>query len=215
MGLPGAVGTAYGTAGGAAQGASGNWMQSLNQQLAAAQGAGNQYNQGVQTALGAGQGVGQQVQGQLGAYGSAMGLGQQQQQSEQAIANPQWQALNQYIQQLQGVGSLANPAAGAQAMQGYQSGGQQMFGNAMGVAGLAAKTAPYWMPAMMASDRRVKKDVEPAGLGSGLYRWRYLWEGEDRPRHLGPMAQDVAAVAPSAVERLDGLLAIPAQLVER
>jgi hypothetical protein len=89
-------------------------------------------------------------------------------------------------------------------MQGYQSGGQQMFGNMLALGGLGS---------MMFSDARLKEDVEPVGVGTGLYRWRY--EGEPGSRHLGPMAQDVAEVAPSMVQVLDGMLTIPAVLAER
>jgi hypothetical protein len=212
MGMPGAVGTAYGTAGQAAgQGAS-NWLNSLNQQIGAAGQAGNQYNQGINTALGAGQGLGGQVSGMINPYLQMYGLGQSQQQAEQAMANPQWTAFNQYLQNLQGLGGMTNPAAAAQAMQGYQSGTQQGIGNLLAFGGLGAQ---MFGRGPTTSDIRAKKDVEPAGLGTGLYRWRYKWEGEDTPRHLGPMAQSVAEVAPSAVTTLNGLLAIPSALVER
>ena len=207
MGMPGAVGTAYGTAGQAAGAAGQNWQNSLNQQIGAAGQAGQQYNQGLQTALGAGQGLGEQISGQINPYLQLYGLGQQQQQALQNQANPQYNALNQYIAQLQSLGGMTNPAAAAQAMQGYQSGTQQTVGNLLALGGTAAKFS--------GSDVRMKKDIEPAGVGSGLYRWRYKDEPSSRPRHLGPMAQDVQKVAPSAVATLEGMLAIPTALVER
>jgi hypothetical protein len=211
MGMPGAVGTAYGTAGQAAgQGAS-NWLQSLNSQIGAAGQAGSQYNQGINTALGAGQGLGGQVSGMINPYLQMYGLGQSQQQAEQAMANPQWTAFNQYLANLQGLGGMTNPAAAAQAMQNYQSPQQQTIGNLLAFGSMASGA----MRGPTTSDIRAKKDVEPAGLGTGLYRWRYKWEGEDTPRHIGPMAQSVAEVAPSAVTTLNGLLAIPSALVER
>ena len=153
MGMPGAVGTAYGTAGQAAGQAGQNWQQSLNQQIGAAGQAGQQYNQGIQTALGAGQGLGAQISGQINPYLQMYGLGQQQQQALQGAANPQYNALNQYIAQLQGLGGMTNPAAAAQAMQGYQSGGQQMIGNVLQGAGTAAGVAGLFMM----SDERLKR----------------------------------------------------------
>jgi hypothetical protein len=74
-----------------------NWLQSLNSQIGAAGQAG-QYNQGINTALGAGQGLGGQVSGMINPYLQMYGLGTQQQQAEQAMANPQWTAFNQYMQ---------------------------------------------------------------------------------------------------------------------
>jgi hypothetical protein len=65
------------------------------------------------------------------------------------------------------------------------------------------------------SDERLKKDIEPAGLGTGFIAGATRMSRRDTPRHLGPMAQDVAEVAPSAVTTLNGLLAIPSALVER
>jgi hypothetical protein len=145
-------------------------------------------------------------------YLQMYGLGTSQQQAEQAMANPQWTAFNQYLANLQGLGGMTNPAAAAQAMQNYQSPQQQTIGNLLAFGSMASGFAKG--PAT-GSDIRAKKDIEPAGLGTGLYRWRYKWEGEDTPRHLGPMAQDVQKAAPSAVSTLNGMLAIPSALVER
>jgi hypothetical protein len=55
------------------------------------------------------------------------------------------------------------------------------------------------LAATVASDRRLKKDIELVGEtahGLGLYRYSYIWE--DRPR-LGVMADEVAKVMPEAV----------------
>jgi hypothetical protein len=208
MGMPGAVGTAYGTAGQAAgQGAS-NWLQSLNSQIGAAGQAGQGYRGDViDQALQAGQGLGQQVSGMINPYLQMYGMGQQQQQAEQGMANPQWTAFNQYLSNLQGLGGMTNPAAAAQAMQGYQSGTQQGIGN------LLSRSAGS--PPRRSRTSASRRTSSPRAWARGLYRWRYKDEPASSPRHLGPMAQDVQKVAPSAVSTLAGLLAIPSALVER
>jgi hypothetical protein len=94
------------------------------------------------------------VQGQANPLIQGYGVGQQYQQAQQQQLNPQWAQLQQYIQMLGGIGGIANPGAAAQSMAGYQSGGQQTFGNLLSLGGLGA---------MMFSDERLKKDIEPAG----------------------------------------------------
>jgi hypothetical protein len=60
---------------------------------------------------------------------------------------------------------------------------------------------------IMASDRRLKTDVERVGMWKGLplYLYRYVWGG---PKRLGVMAQDVLRVKPSAVVPIGGYLAV-------
>lgn len=68
--------------------------------------------------------------------------------------------------------------------------------------------------AIMASDRRVKRDIERIGEVEGLpvYSFRYIWDDEPR---VGYMAQDVQAVKPGAVVDIGGVLHVDyAQLPE-
>lgn len=60
---------------------------------------------------------------------------------------------------------------------------------------------------LMASDRRLKKDVVKVGERFGLpvYEYRYVWGG---PLRKGYMAQDVLKVFPQAVKRFGGWLAL-------
>jgi endosialidase-like protein len=72
--------------------------------------------------------------------------------------------------------------------------------------GVAART-DWLIP--MASDRRLKRDIEAVGrLDSGLslYRYRYLWSDTE---YVGVMAQEVAEILPEAVRRgADGFLRV-------
>lgn len=49
---------------------------------------------------------------------------------------------------------------------------------------------------IMASDKRVKKDVKPIGK---LYEYRYKGEGDDAPKRVGVMAQEVEKSRPETV----------------
>jgi hypothetical protein len=198
--LPGAWSGEIGTGLNAAQG----YGSDLANRAGFAQAAGAGARADIGTALGAGGQLGGMYSGVVNPLAQMYGVGQLQQQGQERQDNAGWGNLQQYLGLLGQAGGMANPAAGAQAMQGYQSGGQQMFGNMLALGGLGS---------MMFSDARLKEDVEPVGVGTGLYRWRY--EGEPGSRHLGPMAQDVAEVAPSMVQVLDGMLTIPAVLAER
>jgi hypothetical protein len=207
MGMPGAVGTAYGTAGQAAgQGAS-NWLQSLNAQIGAAGQAGQGTAGTSHQALQAGQGLGGQVSGMINPYLQMYGLGQQQQQAEQAMANPQWTAFNQYLQQPAGARRHDQPGRRRPGDAGLPERHAAGHRQSASVGGLP--------PAVWASDERLKKDIEPAGLGTGFIAGATRMSRRARRATWGPMAQDVQKVAPSAVTTLNGLLAIPSALVER
>jgi len=68
--------------------------------------------------------------------------------------------------------------------------------------------------AIMASDRRIKRDIERLGAQDGLpvYSFKYLWD--DVPR-VGYMAQEVRKVKPEAVHDINGVLHVDyAQLPE-
>jgi hypothetical protein len=88
-------------------------------------------------------------------------------------------------------------AAGQQynaAMDKYNARQSQTQGMMSGLGGLAST-------AMMFSDRRLKRDIRPAGnLPSGLpfYSYRYVW---GRKRHLGVMADEAAKTFPDAVRK--------------
>lgn len=60
---------------------------------------------------------------------------------------------------------------------------------------------------IMASDRRLKTEVERVGVWKGfpLYVFRYVWGG---PKRLGVMAQDVLRVKPEAVVPMGDFLAV-------
>lgn len=76
-----------------------------------------------------------------------------------------------------------------------------LFGSILGGVG---KLAGGWL----ASDERVKKDVEKVGKldGHSLYRYRYKDEPGDAPKHVGVMAQETEKKRPDAVaEGHDGV----------
>ena len=52
------------------------------------------------------------------------------------------------------------------------------------------------------SDRRLKTDVsqiDSLSNGLGVYRYRYVWEGQGQPEHIGVMADEVARIMPEAL----------------
>jgi hypothetical protein len=55
--------------------------------------------------------------------------------------------------------------------------------------------------AIMASDERFKKDIEPMGEANGhkVYAYRYQNEDDKAPKHVGVMAQEVEKTRPDAV----------------
>lgn len=66
--------------------------------------------------------------------------------------------------------------------------------------------------AMMASDRRLKRDVRRIGRhasGVGVYAYRYLWDRPGAPERVGVMAQELQAVRPDLVfTGPDGFLSV-------
>ncbi len=67
--------------------------------------------------------------------------------------------------------------------------------------------------AFMKSDKTLKKDIEPTGESvAGVPSYTYRFKGADpsTPKIMGPMAQDVQKVAPGAVKRIGGKLAVHA-----
>ena len=60
---------------------------------------------------------------------------------------------------------------------------------------------------MMPSDKRLKKDIEPAGQGPAgipVYKYRFKGALAGSPKQQGPMAQDVQKVVPQAVSQIPG-----------
>jgi hypothetical protein len=113
--------------------------------------------------------------------------------------NAGWEGLQQYLGNLGGVKNLFSNQGN---IQQAPDKGSQLAGNAAQIGSMIA------MGAMM-SDARLKTDIEE--VGHGLYRWRYLWGG---PLYEGPMAQDVAEVAPELVTvGPGGYLMLPASLI--
>lgn len=61
--------------------------------------------------------------------------------------------------------------------------------------------------AIMASDRRAKKDIKKRGRidGTNIYEFRYRGEDGDAPKHIGVMAQEVEKTRPEAVTEIGGV----------
>lgn len=61
--------------------------------------------------------------------------------------------------------------------------------------------------AIMASDKRVKRDIKPAGklMGHNLHEYRYKGKFDDGKRHIGVMAQEVEKKRPDAVVDVGGV----------
>ena len=60
---------------------------------------------------------------------------------------------------------------------------------------------------MLPSDKRLKKDITPAGSGPAgipVYNYRFKGQSSSAPKFKGPMAQDVQKVAPQAVSQIPG-----------
>jgi hypothetical protein len=63
------------------------------------------------------------------------------------------------------------------------------------------------------SDKTMKKDIKATGqsvAGVPSYSYRFKGEPSDSPKIMGPMAQDVQKVAPGAVKKIGGKLAVHA-----
>lgn len=82
----------------------------------------------------------------------------------------------------------------------YQSQMAQRQGILGGLFGLGAA-------GIMASDRRVKKDVKRVGrlMGHNLYEYQYKGERDDGRRHVGVMAQEAEKKRPDAIKEIGGV----------
>lgn len=76
-----------------------------------------------------------------------------------------------------------------------------------GIYGLIGQGAQAGAMAYGMSDRRVKKDIKKLD-GPQAYEFRYKWEPNDAPKHVGLMAQDVEKVRPDAVKTIFGIKAV-------
>ncbi|EHH07555.1 hypothetical protein ATCR1_06801 [Agrobacterium tumefaciens CCNWGS0286] len=82
----------------------------------------------------------------------------------------------------------------------WQTQQQQKQGILGGLFGLGAA-------GIMASDRRVKKDIKKVGrlMGHNVYEYQYRGERDDGRRHVGVMAQEAERKRPDAVKEIAGV----------
>ena len=133
---------------------------------------------------------------QLGVLQSALGMtpygqAQQGQQTTQTQTSPDYA-----MAALGGLGALGNlfsapatPAGGTPGVSGAQG-----IGNFLG--GIFG-----------GSDRRLKTDIKKVGMhpaGVPIYAYRYKGDPKSYPKAVGPMAEDVAKIAPGAVAPIPG-----------
>jgi hypothetical protein len=208
---------------GQAQAAAQSDVAAQNQAMAQNQQAGLSQEQ---LANAASQGLGQlgtqQMQNNIANYGmltSAGGFQQQQQQNDINAQMANFQQAWSYPQQQLGImesslgmtpydtaqsGTSAstttqtqnNPAA--MALGGMQTlGGLFSGGSTSAMAGL--------MGMLGGSDRRLKTDITKVGkhaTGVPIYAYRYKGDPKSYPKVVGPMAEDVAKIAPHAVRKV-------------
>lgn len=105
---------------------------------------------------------------------------------------------SQLMQLMQQIAAMANPNTtvlpGMEATQGLIQTGVNSFMGGLG-------------GAMGKSDRRVKKDIQRAGAygETPIYRFRYLWEDDNAPMHVGVMADEVEHIPGAVLRDRDGL----------
>jgi hypothetical protein len=120
-------------------------------------------------------------------------LGQGLQVSQQ-FDNDSWNQLQKY-------GSLLGAAGGGQTTQPlYSNSAAQTFGT-LGMLG------SIFGPMVMASDVRLKTDIQKVGEKDGHNVYSYRYKGEPQT-HVGVMAQEVLMKKPEAVHDIGGLLAV-------
>lgn len=122
---------------------------------------------------------------QLGVLQSALGMTPYGQSSTGQSTTQTQTAANPFGAALGGLSSLGSL---------FGSGG--MFGAQGAFAGL-----------MPGSDRRLKTDITKVGMhpaGMPMYAFRYKGDPKSFPKVIGPMAEDVAKIAPHAVAKIPG-----------
>ena len=86
---------------------------------------------------------------------------------------------------------------------GMALGGLQSLGSLFGSGGMFGASGAF----AGVSDRRLKTDIQKVGrhpTGIPLYAYRYKGDPKSYPKALGPMAEDVAKIAPHAVAKIPG-----------
>ena len=184
------------------------------------QGAGLSANQ-QQIAAGQALGTlgGQQMQNNLANYGmltSAGGLQEQQQQNDINAQIAKFQQAWQYPQQQLGMmesslgmtpyntGTSGSSASTTEQTQsnpvGAATSAMQMLGGLFSAP--AGGTSAMAGLGLLGSDRRLKTDikrVDTHATGLPIYAYRYKGDPKHYPKVVGPMAEDVAKIAPHAV----------------
>jgi hypothetical protein len=201
-----------------AQGAAGQDIASRMQAALANQQA--QQNQGglnLQAAQGLG-GLGQQAQlNQARNFTELMTAGQAEQQQAQNQINAQQQkfqnAWGYPTQQLGALQSALGMTPYGTATQGNQVTTTQTSANPLqaGLSGLETLGGLFGsggaFPLFPASDRRLKTDITRIGThpsGIPIHAYRYKGDPKSYPKVVGPMAEDVAKIAPQAVFKIPG-----------
>lgn len=185
----------------------------------------NQAGLNLQAASGLGN-LGQQAQlSQARNFTEQMTAGQLQQQQAQNQINAQMQkfqnAWGYPTQQLGALQSALGMTPYGTATQGQQTTQTQYsMDPAMAVmGGLSTLGSLFSAPAggtsamsglssfLGGSDRRMKTDIAKVGMhpaGVGIYSYRYKGDPKSYPKVVGPMAEDVAKIAPHAVSVIPG-----------
>jgi hypothetical protein len=158
-------------------------------------------------------GLGQQAQqNQVRNFTEQMTAGAAEQQQAQAQINAnlgQFQQAWQYpYQQLGVLQSALGMTPYGTAQQGQKTTETQEsgdpFGAASGALGVAKGLMGLFPPG---SDRRMKTDITKVGqhpAGMPIYSFRYRGDPKTYPKVVGPMAEDVAKIAPGAVAKIPG-----------
>lgn len=123
-------------------------------------------------------------------------------------ANLPQNKLANYMQMIQGNYGGSNTTTGTQYLPG-----QNMFGTVLGAimggAGTLGQTGAFGKAGWLASDARLKENIEPVGeTFSGIPLYKYNYKGDDTPQ-IGVMAQEASEFLPSAVAMMpSGFLAV-------
>jgi hypothetical protein len=185
----------------------------------------NQAGLNLQAAGGLGS-LGQQQQlAQARNFTEQATAGAQQQQQAQNLINAnlaQFQQAQQYpYTQLGVLQSALGQTPYGQSQTGLSTTQTQQAANPLGMAlgGLSALGSLFSAPAggvsaasgfmnlFGGSDRKLKTDIQKVGdhpAGVGIYAYRYKGDPKHFPKVVGPMAEDVAKIAPHAVAKIPG-----------
>lgn len=112
------------------------------------------------------------------------------------------QPTNPTFSNVPGVTQANTDVAGIQ-NQGFQNALAKSNAQQQGINNLFSLGGQLGGAAIMASDRRLKRNIERIGItGSGIpiYEFSYIWDGHGE-RHIGVMADEVRPIIPGAVIR--------------